>query len=248
MKQLIGTDIFQFTTSQGGRRGRNGGWGNDGAFQFTTSQGGRPFPGFSVRELSTFNSRPHKEVDLFWQNHGIHEKLSIHDLTRRSTLTKLAQKDADYALSIHDLTRRSTVYAQRKESLDNAFQFTTSQGGRLIPSILSCVLLTFQFTTSQGGRPHLQRSHPIQTIFQFTTSQGGRLGKVDKETKEAFFQFTTSQGGRQTYPSKPEMHLSFNSRPHKEVDDYLCQDKIQTLHFQFTTSQGGRHWNIGTWL
>ena len=60
-----------------------------------------------AEERQTFNSRPHKEVDVF-QNNWYHVTvLSIHDLTRRSTgtMSLLAQlRD----LSIHDLTRRST--------------------------------------------------------------------------------------------------------------------------------------------
>ena len=60
-----------------------------------------------VPSMHTFNSRPHKEVDV---SHGYYnvetENLSIHDLTRRSTLK---------------------TYQKITEML---FQFTTSQGGR----------------------------------------------------------------------------------------------------------------------
>ncbi len=59
-----------------------------------------------VRFLS-FNSRPHKEVDPG-------EKCDCQDRK---------------ALSIHDLTRRSTLDDADAEGL-TIFQFTTSQGGR----------------------------------------------------------------------------------------------------------------------
>ena len=35
--------------------------------------------------------------------------------------------------------------------------------------------------------------------------------------------------------------ISFNSRPHKEVDSTLSQQSAPAQAFQFTTSQGGRH-------
>ena len=56
--------------------------------------------------------------------------LSIHDLTRRSTITDLLRKRTFY-LSIHDLTRRSTFLVHIHDPVTSSFQFTTSQGGRL---------------------------------------------------------------------------------------------------------------------
>ena len=84
-----------------------------------------------------FNSRPHKEVDedqldLLWD-----QILSIHDLTRRSTMVELdivknvrpfnsrPHKEVDMIvrgdstcslLSIHDLTRRSTALTMREKA------------------------------------------------------------------------------------------------------------------------------------
>ena len=101
-------EFFQFTTSQGGRRAISSALSPSSSFQFTTSQGGRP-------DLS-----PHSPQRC---------RLSIHDLTRRSTFplgqkcyntapfNSRPHKEVDfnrrrhyrfYALSIHDLTRRST--------------------------------------------------------------------------------------------------------------------------------------------
>ena len=58
--------------------------------------------------VDAFNSRPHKEVDNVncrWDCTRL--VLSIHDLTRRSTLLT-PFGDNMLGLSIHDLTRRST--------------------------------------------------------------------------------------------------------------------------------------------
>ena len=57
------TIIFQFTTSQGGRPGEMSDKEQKAIFQFTTSQGGRPVLSSWLRNISPFNSRPHKEVD-----------------------------------------------------------------------------------------------------------------------------------------------------------------------------------------
>ena len=101
--------LFQFTTSQGGRRANRSQRYNRGGlsihdltrrsthriqdavsnrctFQFTTSQGGR-----------------HKEHNTVC----IDIDLSIHDLTRRSTPPP-PEGNRSERLSIHDLTRRST--------------------------------------------------------------------------------------------------------------------------------------------
>ena len=82
--------------------------------------------------------------------------LSIHDLTRRSTLCNFPILQ-NTNLSIHDLTRRSTIFSLQKVyriasfnsrphkevdgvtfspiAFPNAFQFTTSQGGRLASDV-----------------------------------------------------------------------------------------------------------------
>ena len=99
-------------------------------FQFTTSQGGRQHLSSSQRLFLSFNSRPHKEVDPGRTISFVHSlALSIHDLTRRSTVrffgylvavlpfNSRPHKEVDIpepvaggrsGLSIHDLTRRST--------------------------------------------------------------------------------------------------------------------------------------------
>ena len=123
---------------------------DDEGFQFTTSQGGRRVCCSNKEGPESFNSRPHKEVDcnnggdpecLITFNSRPHKevdrrccpllnlsRLSIHDLTRRST-TKICTYACICALSIHDLTRRSTPDST-KIPTKLPFQFTTSQGGR----------------------------------------------------------------------------------------------------------------------
>ena len=98
---------FQFTTSQGGRRPTEDGSDNKTSlsihdltrrstdfffssrcsiiFQFTTSQGGRLTQYRQCHRNGSFNSRPHKEVDIQDTDGRRVELLSIHDLTRRST-------------------------------------------------------------------------------------------------------------------------------------------------------------------
>ena len=64
--------------------------------------------------------------------------------------------------------------------------------------------------------------------------------KAMSEAMTEGFQFTTSQGGRPAHLDLPLMRVSFNSRPHKEVDpDFFCI-ACPEIVFQFTTSQGGR--------
>ena len=120
---------FQFTTSQGGRHLAEQLDGIGQIFQFTTSQGGRRSQDWGTSGHWPFNSRPHKEVDRFAKPAHDPVHLSIHDLTRRSTVSSVSscgfslfqfttsqggrrQDGDDHAgrsnLSIHDLTRRST--------------------------------------------------------------------------------------------------------------------------------------------
>ena len=97
-------------------------------FQLTTSQGGRRVSMESIQISTSFNSRPHKEVDtLAWRN-PLARYLSTHDLTRRSTPSRNAVCPYLY------------------------FQLTTSQGGRLFRTESTDLHLIFQLTTSQGGR------------------------------------------------------------------------------------------------
>ena len=143
-------------------------------------------------------------------------------------------------ISIHDLTRRSTNRFIRivKEC---AFQFTTSQGGRLWSLHVSSSLQIFQFTTSQGGRlkrlyecndgrnisiHDLTRRSTAQadascwfTTFQFTTSQGGRhLQNLFWFLADFISIHDLTRRSTKTYNLVIIYNQYFNSRPHKEVD------------------------------
>ncbi len=125
---------------------------------------------------STFNSRPHKEVDRWRWYTPVYPR----------PFNSRPHKEVDVCFLF--VLHRAQI-----------FQFTTSQGGRLAQNIVPLAYLFFQFTTSQGGRRGILRPH-------------GR---------GAIFQFTTSQGGRRPSPVTTIMRFSFNSRPHKEVDQHL---------------------------
>ena len=211
--------IFQFTTSQGGRQRSIWKFYRMVIFQFTTSQGGRQYGGF----------RPVLKLDL-----------SIHDLTRRSTIpfgvyiysyaTFNSRPHKEVDRSSDSLHCGSSSFNSRphKEVDANAPAWVDLSG-------------TFQFTTSQGGRPSVMRRRMILENFQFTTSQGGRLSDIRdhlryyslsihdltrRSTQQCIlnrihhvnFQFTTSQGGRRN----------------------LKSTALHRRTFQFTTSQGGR--------
>ena len=105
----------------------------------------------------------------------------------------------------------------------------------------------FQLTTSQGGRlPYAKIVEPLKS-FQLTTSQGGRREGAEVGHISIIFQLTTSQGGRHVPQALVQLLLQyFNSRPRKEVDLYATASALTTQIFQLTTSQGGRHasWQV----
>ena len=171
---------------------------------------------FSPNNQVSFNSRPHKEVDLRQALLNTGKFLSIHDLTRRSTSSACNQRYALY-LSIHDLTRRSTDSGGGAAG-GWTFQFTTSQGGRRRCDYFQFPSSFFQFTTSQGGRRYFSGLMPkglslsIHDLTRRSTSQTFYPNGV------FIFQFTTSQGGRLLSTIPRPSCSPFNSRPHKEVD------------------------------
>ena len=81
---------------------------------------------------------------------------------------------------------------------------------------------------------------PLIYIFQFTTSQGGR---PEPSFLIIFPISFNSRPHKEVDPGNDAGHVydkSFNSRPHKEVDSNVeFKDKSGNT-FQFTTSQGGR--------
>ena len=184
MNSPLGNAVFQFTTSQGGRHSAESRPANFYIFQFTTSQGGRPCSYqlriicsyLSIHDLTrrstflfhlnystflSFNSRPHKEVDVLVNDSGGKGFLSIHDLTRRSTKTRKSGYIAGM-LSIHDLTRRSTSAANcAKSTLPSFNSRPHKEVDDTVPSLHLC-FFTFQFTTSQGGRLFFAAFHAAE--------------------------------------------------------------------------------------
>ena len=172
--------------------------------------------------------------------------LSIHDLSRRSTFCVIYPFDT-WNLSIHDLSRRSTHHPVRSCTLCfsfnsrplkevdvfipkdwaryTTFQFTTSQGGRLVSIEKIYQQGLFQFTTSQGGRRHCF----CVFCYRFNSFNSRPLKEVDPT------------GSGKNYTLEP-----FNSRPLKEVDTIDIVHNPNRLDFQFTTSQGGRRSQYAT--
>ena len=188
-------------------------------FQFTTSQGGRPIvqrytdggAKLSIHDLtrrstatfhprssqeSPFNSRPHKEVDLRYVVFVLYNMgLSIHDLTRRSTFrtgqrvfcglpfNSRPHKEVDCCLAL--------VF-----DLMITFQFTTSQGGRLllpVPGGDQDSLSIHDLTRRSTDNTYIPRRNRILSIHDLTRRS---TSGVAISVSDSLFQFTTSQGGR----------------------------------------------------
>ena len=165
-------------------------------FQFTTSHGGRPYVPFMVLYTNC---------------------LSIHDLTRRSTVlavsalavplpfnsrphTEVDSLHLYYSiytyLSIHDLTRRSTVaHNAIRKCINLSIHDLTRRSTHLQSGCASENQLS-------NSRPHTevdlfcQSTHFSAFFFQFTTSHGGRPFSGSRSMFTTAFQFTTSHGGR----------------------------------------------------
>ena len=143
-----------------------------------------------------------------------------------------------------------------------SFQFTTSQGGRLYGS--TALDDIWQLSIHDLTRRSTQ-SVLIRADWSFLSIHDLTRRSTDKtpvRVPELSFQFTTSQGGRPGERLQPIFELTFNSRPHKEVDHSIRIHKILKMPFnsrphkevdvalfnrvklgeifQFTTSQGGR--------
>ena len=167
------------------------------------------FPSISQSPfLCPFNSRPHKEVDGICRTIQCNKYLSIHDLTRRSTVPEVASyPPASFNSRPH---KEVDDIAELKALIDELFQFTTSQGGRL------CLLPPGCSSRSLSIHDLTRRS----TLTCWTSI-----------SVASFFQFTTSQGGRRLAFSIFFVIRSFNSRPHKEVDQYTVFHRSAPIPF-----------------
>ena len=123
--------IFQFTTSQGGRR--------------NTDIYSQAAMDLSIHDLTRRSTVP-AEMGVAT------DTLSIHDLTRRSTFL-VGVFTGDWDLSIHDLTRRSTCSTAASETVYYSFNSRPHKEVDLLSSLPQKQSSIFQFTTSQGGRP-----------------------------------------------------------------------------------------------
>ena len=151
------------------------------------------------------------------------------------------------------------------QSEHNAFQLTTSHGGRLTDAGFTYAISIFQLTTSHGGRPfHFQRNGAQKGPFNSRPHTEVDLPEDGSRVLAVIFQLTTSHGGRQAFlnfavqAEKLSTHdltrrstavicgrrwrgRSFNSRPHTEVDNSEDFEDDGEETFQLTTSHGGRH-------
>ena len=187
-------------------------------FQFTTSQGGRPVTGICYLTMQSFNSRPHKEVDHAQAhrqrankqtfNSRPHKEvdfdgvalpdgmdLSIHDLTRRSTILSRISV-IPRSLSIHDLTRRSTY-------------------NRL--AVNRFLNLSIHDLTRRSTRLALYAHHPhglsIHDLTRRSTCGACCESPANCLSIHDLTRRSTLDGNRSRACT-----ASFNSRPHKEVD------------------------------
>ena len=126
--------IFQFTTSHGGRPVQYYMMSQESLFQFTTSHGGR-HPTYQHHPCRRpFNSRPHTEVDLTSTDPEDISDIFQFTTSHGGRLGLPFYRVQNGSLSIHDLTRRSTITIWKSRKRERAFQFTTSHGGRLYPA------------------------------------------------------------------------------------------------------------------
>ena len=185
-----------------------------------------------------FNSRPHKEVDEESFNKWFNEIISIHDLTRRSTVVlAMLLKLCEFQFTTSQGGRHCKSYFR----VDNrVFQFTTSQGGRLLLS------LSFNPSCHFNSRPHKEVDDPVRhvqeqecniSIHDLTRRS---TTAIIPNSNPQIFQFTTSQGGRRTQPVPPVVYLSFQFTTSQGGRLASANAPIPCVVFQFTTSQGGR--------
>ena len=167
--------FFQFTTSRGGRHYYLTQINADYTFQFTTSRGGRQYygSGGSCQEFFQFTTSRGGRLKRGVGKPAFYH-LSIHDLTRRSTLSGDLVHHTGFSLSIHDLTRRSTAMVHLKElSIRLSIHDLTRRS-------TACSVACSGSPGSFNSRPHEEVDvlllHTLSSIlaFQFTTSRGGR--------------------------------------------------------------------------
>ena len=153
----------------------------------------------TVRLHRPFNSRPHKEVDVIGIYLRLCHTLSIHDLTRRSTVDE-KELNEYLNLSIHDLTRRSTG---------------TSLNQRRIFS------LSIHDLTRRSTEPSSPPSPPSATFNSRPHKEVDKKKMAARAAEETF----NSRPHKEVDAARSVATAvtdPFNSRPHKEVDTFIC--------------------------
>ena len=219
-------------------------------FQFTTSQGGRQafleliesLQGLSIHDLTrrstsvcihrgsrhyTFNSRPHKEVDMQSTDTTVTLQPFQFTTSQGGRQPQAGNPEAEEDLAIHDLTRRSTTPGHQLRG--EIFSFNSRPHKEVDKSRLEWMRDRHSF----NSRPHKEvdgRSGAINPYFSPFNSRPHK--EVDMRLREVNmkklnFQFTTSQGGRLSERDK------------------LDQRQELSIHDLTRRSTGGYTWSCG---
>ena len=167
--------------------------------------------------LSSFNSRPHKEVDrsscasktgqrpFNSRPHKEVDNGKPGTYSGRNPFNSRPHKEVDQLIIVSQILQQPFNSRPHKEVDLRLTKFSNE-----------CSI--FQFTTSQGGRPCYNSYCLLVTFFQFTTSQGGRPGEILSAFSKYSFNSRPHKEVDQQRPQQLAGFLPFNSRPHKEVD------------------------------
>ena len=166
---------------------------------------------FSFQLTTSRRGRPQR---IFYN--PFNGNVSTHDLTKRSTPSNRTPV-GDKIVSTHDLTKRSTE-CSRYYSAD-------------------CIVSTHDLTKRSTAWGKEKSPRPE---FQLTTSRRGRPEFSSVLYPCTLFQLTTSRRGRHAACYQLPIYISFNSRPHEEVDVLLSPSGSSAFLFQLTTSRRGR--------
>ena len=165
--------VFQLTTSQGGRHLYALVIEVDGIFQLTTSQGGRQGSTQRLRLSRYFNSRPHKEVDAYKELQTEHERLFQLTTSQggRQSIPFISGGKIYFNSRPHKEVDNIPYHLSTQIIISTHDLTRRSTGSGTCDKI---ILFEFQLTTSQGGRRRSAMQDGHERVFQLTTSQGGR--------------------------------------------------------------------------
>ena len=145
--------------------------------------------------------------------------LSIHDLTRRSTLRSCV-------CSIVTLSFNSRPHKEVDRFSIVNFCVSSPFNSRPHKEVDQKVLWLCVRLEPFNSRPHKEVDIALYTRgnwkrdFQFTTSQGGRLHRANRVWKKCVLSIhDLTRRSTVSTPGNRRLIKSFNSRPHKEVDD-----------------------------